>query len=255
MDPRQRSSGGFGEDVAVYGILGATGARILVGEALAAVDGVVGWAERAIVVISLWMMTFLAFNEYMEREYRDRLHTDLMGLWAIEGQMNLALLLMVVVGFVGASIATQEGKHIAVDAIDKVLGGTMTGIVKRIVAAASMILTGLLARGALRSVISHCSDSFEGLKVFSWMVAPINALTTLLPYAKYGPGTAFADRSTWEDAQYAANPDLSFEHMPAAFAYVTAGDRFPLWLPLIPCPTCWRARWCQRTPRARWTWC
>lgn len=226
-------AGGVAESVVVYGVIGVTGARILVEDALTVVDGALGWVERGIVVVSLWMMVFLAFNEYLEREYRDRLHTDLMGLWAIDGQMNIALLLMVVVGFIGASIATQEGKHIAVDAIDKVLGGTMTGVVKRIVAASSMILTGLLSRGAIGSVLSHCNDTFEGVKVFGWMVGPINALTSLLPYAKFGAGTPFADRSAWEDAQYAANPNLSFSDIPPAFRYVVPGDGFPLWLPLM----------------------
>ena len=53
-------------------------------------------------------MTFLAFNEYTKREYSS-FSMD------VEGGMNLALLLMVVVGFLGASLATRDGGHIAID--------------------------------------------------------------------------------------------------------------------------------------------
>lgn len=218
------------QGVAFWLILIVTGIQILVQWTASALDRAVAAVERWAAFFGLLAMTLLAFNEYLQRELRPAFDTDLGGLWAIEGQMNVALLLLVVVGFLGASLATQEDKHIAVDAVDRVLSPGSAKWVKRFTHLVATALCVIFTRGAWDAVFSYSRDAFEGVKVWAWMVAPINALVTLLPGDKFGPGTAYETLMDWEDAQYDA--DLDPFEIPA-FGYVVEGDRFPLWLPLL----------------------
>lgn len=233
----------------VYGlVLAFTGALVIAEWIGRWADRLVGGAERAFVSVAFLAMTFLAFNEYLQRELRPS-YGDLGGLWALEGQMNMALLLMVVVGFLGASLATQERKHIAVDAIDRVLAPGAAAWVRRFTSIVAAILCWTLAKGSWSAVFSHSQDAFEGAKVWGWMADPINRAVAWMPGEKFGPpscaehGTDAAARAAagcppaefvsgdaWIDAKYDAGLD-PFDLF--AFGYVDAGDRFPLWIPLM----------------------
>jgi len=174
------------------------------------VDRWVGLVERGLVFMAMGAMTFLAFNEYLARELRPSLG-DLGGLWALEGQMNMALLLMVVVGFLGASLATQERKHIAVDAVDRVLSAGPARSVKRLVSLVASGLCLLFAMGAYNGVFSHSQDTFEGAKVWAPLVMPVNALTSLMPGDKHGPPSCNVDDgprpSTCPEVDYATGDE------------------------------------------------
>jgi C4-dicarboxylate transporter DctM subunit len=200
-----------------------------VGRAWAAVDGVISRVERAVVGVGFLLMTLLVFNEYLQREFRDQLGTDLFGLWSIEGQMNVALLLLIGVGFLGASLATQQRKHISVDALERALSPDAAGWLRRFVGLGSAALCLLLARGAWTAVHTYSRDTFEGVKVWGWTAPAINLATRLIPGEKFGPGTPYATVGDWENAQY----DLGADPFKIpAFGFVEAGDRFPLWLPM-----------------------
>jgi C4-dicarboxylate transporter DctM subunit len=214
--------------LAFYAVLGLTGARIVIGDVLSRIDAVLGGIEKAAAFVGLLAMTLLAFNDYLQREFKPRLGS-MGGLWDIDGQVNIALLLLVIVGFLGASQATRDGKHIAVDAMDKVLSPGAARFVKRFQSLASAAVCALLAKGAFDGVFTSSKDTFEGVNVFAWMVAPINALVALLPGEKFGPGTAFESLMAWEDAKFEANLD---PFKIPAFGFVKAGDGFPLWIPL-----------------------
>lgn len=207
-----------------------TGVSIVVGDVARLVDRVIAMLERGIVTVGLGVMTLLAFNEYLQRELKPLLGTDLGGLWSIDGQMNLALLLLVVTGFLGASLATRDDKHIAVDAAERVLSRGAARFVRRLTALASAGLCAVFAHGAWGAVFEFSKDAFEGVRVWSFMTAPINALVRILPGEIYGPGTDYPSLTDWEDAKYDA--DLDPFDLPA-FGIVEAGDRFPLWLPLL----------------------
>ena len=154
---------------------------------LSFVDRVIGFLERAFVTIAMAAMAFLAFNVYLARELKPRLDSTFFGLWELEGQMNVALLLMVVVGFLGASLATQGRQHIAVDAIDRVLSPGPARTVKRLVALIAAGLCLMFAQGSWKAVFIHSQDAFEGARVWSPLVAPVNGLTSLMPGDKFGP--------------------------------------------------------------------
>ena len=210
-------------------VIGITGLRIVVADVGRLLDKAVGALERAAVFFGLLGMTLLAFNEYLQRELRPALGTDLGGLWALDGQMNVALLLLVVVGFMGGSLATREDKHIAVDAMERVLSPGPARFVKRLTHLAAATLCAMFAQGSVDALFVSSKDAFEGVKVWGWMVAPINALAAWMPGEKFGPGTEFPTLTDWEDAKFDA--DLDPFDIPA-FGFVEMGDRFPLWIPM-----------------------
>jgi C4-dicarboxylate transporter DctM subunit len=212
-------------------IIAATGIVILCSDLFRALDRIVGVMERAVVGVAFVGMTALAFNEYLQNEVGNALQTDLGGLWAVKGQMNLALLLMVVIGFVGASLATQEGRHLSVDAIDRILNPGPARWVKRFTATIAAGLNFVFMSGALTSMRESCHDSFEGARVLWFMVSPINFVTRLLPGDKYGPGGQYKSMTAWEDAMF--DRGLDFDQFPVAYQFVEEGGRIPLWIPLI----------------------
>ena len=217
--------------VAIAAVLVLTGASIVVGDVARVLDRWVGRLERAAVSAALLAMTGLAFSEYLQRELQPVLQTDLFGLWSGGGQMNMALLLMVIVGFVGASIATQDGKHISVDAADRLLSPGSARFVRRFVALVSAGVAAMLANATWNSIAEMSHDGFEGVKVAGWMVPILNLGIRILPGEKYGPGTQWPEQSDWEDAKFDAG--LAFDELPTAFGFVEAGSRLPMWVPLL----------------------
>lgn len=153
-------------------------------------------------------------------------------VWSGEGQINLALMLMVAMGFLGASIATVEGKHLAVDATGKILSPRPARLVKRFTGLIAAGLCFILMAASWEKIIDPESSgsTFPGAKVWWWMVRPINWMTQWLPGEKYGPSTAYTGRSKWEDAMIAQGEEWPFG---LAFSYVQQGDGFPLWIPLV----------------------
>lgn len=216
--------------VIAYLIIGITGLMIVVGEVARRVDRGLVVVEKALVTGGLLLMTLLAFNEYLQRELREPLGTTMGGLWDLDGQMNLALLMLVVVGFMGASLATHQNKHIAVDAAERVLSPGPARLVRRITNLAAAGVCYVFALGSWEAVFTYSRDAFEGVRVWSWMAAPINAVTAWMPGEKYGPGTEHRSVSAWEDAMY--DMDLDPFDIPS-FGFVEAGDRFPLYLPML----------------------
>lgn len=229
-----RSAGSAAEgpivEILFYLVLVLTGLQIVITDSARTLDRWIAAVERAAVSVGLALMTLLAFNEYLQRELSVALDTKLFGLWEIEGQMNLALLLLVVVGFLGASLATRDGKHIAVDAAERVLSPGPARFVRRLTQLSASALCLLFARGSWDAVSSYSRDAFEGVFVWAWMTAPINALVAWLPGEKFGPATPFPTIEDWENAKYDANQD-PFEL--TVFGYVSPGDPFPLWVPML----------------------
>jgi C4-dicarboxylate transporter DctM subunit len=218
------------QGVLVWLILVFTGVIIVLEDLGKAADRAVSVLERVVIVIAMLAMTALTFNEYMAREYRELLGTDFGGLWSLDGQMNLALLLMVVVGFLGASVATQRHEHLSVDATDRVLAPGAARFVKRLT---SLVAAGLCYRftvGASHMVIEARELSVPGLNIWSWWVTPINLLTSQMPGYKFGPGTAYPTQGALED--HLLELGFPWDGLPPMWGMVQAGDKFPLWLPV-----------------------
>lgn len=243
------------QDLAFFLLLVGTGALIVLEDLARVGDRALAFFERVFVGLALLAMTLLVFDEYLQRELWFLLGAEeadtgfqavVRALLSIDGKANLAVLLMVLVGFAGASLATRERQHLSIDVMERLLTPPAARSVRRITRLISAGLCLLLARASTGAVFTHSQDSFEGVTVFPFMVPVINGVVGVLPGEKYGPASCRsltgADRAAagcpeggfpsvdaWIDAKYDAGLD-PFELF--AFGYVDAGDKFPLWLPL-----------------------
>ena len=84
------------------------------------------WAnvEKVLIGVAMLAMTALSFMDYLRREIS---FFD----FEIQGGPNMAVVLMVWVGFLGASLAAMERKHLAVDATERLLSGRAARLAKR----------------------------------------------------------------------------------------------------------------------------
>ena len=95
-------------------IITITGVFILVKALLEELDDLLAGLEKAVISVALLAMTGLSFLDYLRREVPG---VD----YSIQGGASMAVVLMVWVGFLGASLATRQRKHLSVDASDRIL--------------------------------------------------------------------------------------------------------------------------------------
>ena len=164
------------QDVLFYLIIGLTGLRIILGAILEALDRGVGIAERMFITVAMLGMVFLSFNDYLHRE-APSVSID------VPGGANMALVLMVWVGFLGASLATRHRQHLAVDATDRILSPGSARILKRFTNLAAAGLCWMLAKGSWKLMAESLEyeDSVEGLDVWASLEGPLNAFISVLP--------------------------------------------------------------------------
>ncbi|MEZ4234845.1 MAG: TRAP transporter small permease subunit [Myxococcota bacterium] len=155
-------------------LLVSTGAVIVLEDIGRLADRALALFERIFVAVALLAMTLLVFDEYLQRELWFALAGDVDVGWrsvvravlSIDGKANLAVLLMVMVGFAGASLATRERQHLAVDGMER-----CSPCRRRAPCAASRLASAGLcllrfARASAASVFSDSQDAFEGVHVF-----------------------------------------------------------------------------------------
>ena len=158
-------------------ILTLTGAFVVVEELFNALDRLVAWLERATISVFLVVMAGLSFLDYLRRE--TGLEVD------VDGGPAMATLMMVWVGFLGASIATRRGQHLAVDATDRVLSPGAAKLAKRFSALVAAGLCWQLMGYSWKLVAEGLvhDDIAPGLPVWDFLEAPINLLVQVLPTA------------------------------------------------------------------------
>ncbi|MCB9777384.1 MAG: TRAP transporter large permease subunit [Alphaproteobacteria bacterium] len=162
--------------LAFFLILFVTGVIVTIDKLHDWLDTALSWVERAFLTVAMLGMVYLTFNDYLLREY---------SFAAIDLQdgPNMALVLMVWVGFLGASLATRSKTHLAVDATDRVLAPGAARFVKRFTAAVAAGLSWMLAKASWALVLESLEfeDSVEGLSVWGWMEPILNGIIKLLP--------------------------------------------------------------------------
>lgn len=104
-----------------------TGVWVLVEATLQELDRLLAWLEKACISVALLMMVGLSFTDYLHREFPSP-------IFDIDGGPGMSVVLMVWVGFLGASLATRQRKHLAVDATDRILSLRAARLVKRFTA-------------------------------------------------------------------------------------------------------------------------
>ena len=131
------------------------------------------WAnvEKALIGVAMLAMTALSFMDYLRREI-DFVNVE------IQGGPNMAVVLMVWVGFLGASLAAMERKHLAVDATERLLSGRAARLAKRFSAFAAAGFCWYFADYAIElvdeSLITGAGQ--DALPLWDWLVAPVNVL-------------------------------------------------------------------------------
>jgi C4-dicarboxylate transporter DctM subunit len=131
------------------------------------------WAniEKALIGVAMLAMTALSFMDYMRREVS---FFD----FEIQGGPNMAVVLMVWVGFLGASLAAKERKHLAVDATERLLSPRAARLAKRFSAFAAAGFCWTFSDHAIElvneSLLSGAGQ--DALPLWDWLVAPINML-------------------------------------------------------------------------------
>ena len=159
-------------------VLTITGLIVALEEVAERVDRVIAWLERATIAAFLLTMTVLSFVDYMRREFS---FFDL----EIEGGPNMATLMMVWVGFLGASLATRRGQHLSVDATDRVLSPAAAKLAKRFTAFVAAGLCWQLAKHSwlLTGENLYRGDTVPGLRIWDFLIGPLNGLMALMPEA------------------------------------------------------------------------
>lgn len=172
----RRAWDGWLSSLLVVLVIVLTGVFILVDRFVERTDRIVAWIERALISVALLAMVSLTFNDFLARDY-PKLAMDL------RDAPNLSLVLMVWVGFLGASLATRQRKHLAVDASDRLLSPAAARFVKRFTALVAAVLTWTLTKAswALVKESLEFEDTVEGLGVWRGMDTVLNAIISRLP--------------------------------------------------------------------------
>ncbi len=162
-------------DLAFYLILLVTGLLVLVRALFEELDRLLAGLEKVVISIAFLAMTFLSFSDYLRREapWYD---------FELRGGPTMAVVLMVWVGFLGASLATRDRKHLAVDSSERLLSPAAARMVKRFVA--------LVAAGFCWQFTGYATELMDGalvagtgqdsLPLWDPLIPGINALGSLM---------------------------------------------------------------------------
>ncbi len=141
-------------------------------------DGIMGRVEQALVTVLLSLMILVAFSQIL---LRNALGTGLS--WGDPLVRNL----VVWVGFVGAAMATREGKHINMEVLSRWVSGVGTAAVGALVHLFSAFICALLTFAALRFLVNEAQmghRAFLGLP--AWVPEIIIPLTFALMTLRFG---------------------------------------------------------------------
>jgi C4-dicarboxylate transporter DctM subunit len=160
-------------------ILAITGIILLAELLFSELDRLLSGIEKTIICIAMMGMVALCFLAYVQRGIPEV-------TISMQGGPNMATVLMVWVGFLGASLATQQNKHLSVDATSRILTAPSARVSKRFI---SLIAAGFCWKMATYSgiMVEHSLESqrgVEGLFVADWMVPSLNGVSNALGHTE-----------------------------------------------------------------------
>ena len=132
-------------------ILAVTHALVAIRAAYRVVDRVVLGAEKSFLVVALLLMPLLVFVVAVDRWFD---FINLGWFWATK----LALFLMIWVGFIGASVATKERRHLTIDIAGRVLSPRGARVAN--------FFTQLLASGMCFAIAAYSWDLVQESREF-----------------------------------------------------------------------------------------
>jgi TRAP-type C4-dicarboxylate transport system permease small subunit len=142
------------------------------------VDEAIGHAEQALLVLFLGFMLVIAFLQIVLRNF------FFTGLdWGDSLVRNLVLW----VGFIGATLATKEEKHITIDLVSRWLPALGKNVVALITHLFAFFVCGSLAYAALKFIRNELqTGSKTFLDMPAWVPETILPLTFILMTVRFG---------------------------------------------------------------------
>lgn len=142
------------------------------------VDAIIDRVEQTLVSILLSVMILIAFLQIVLRNLFATGFT-----WGDPLVRNLVLW----VGFIGAAIATREGKHISIDVVSQWVPSRGKIVLEVIIHVSSFIICGLLTFAAVKFVRNEAlTGSVTFLGIRSWVPELILPITFGLMTVRYG---------------------------------------------------------------------
>lgn len=142
------------------------------------VDAVIDRVEQTLVSIFLSVMILIAFLQIVLRNLFATGFT-----WGDPLVRNLVLW----VGFIGAAIATREGKHISIDVVSQWLPARGKIVIEVMIQVSSFVICGLLTFAAVKFIRNEAlmgNGTFLGIS--SWIPEIILPVTFGLMTLRYG---------------------------------------------------------------------
>ncbi len=163
------------QGLAFWLILVLTGISVVLRATLEELDRALARVERGVIAVAMLLMTALSFLDYLRREAPGF-------SLEIEGGPNLAVVLMVWVGFLGASLSTREGRHLAVDLSDRLLGPAAGALVQRFAALLAALFCWRFVdySAALMEQNLRTGTGQDGVPLWGFLVPAVNAVGGLL---------------------------------------------------------------------------
>ena len=167
----------------IFAIILAVGhALVIIRTVYRVVDRVVLVAEKTFLVAALFLMTVLVFVVALDRWFE---FINLGWFWATK----LALFLMIWVGFVGASVATKERRHLTIDVAGRVLSPRGARVANFFTQAISAGFCFMLATYATDLVLESLEygDQEGVLPIPTWIIQCV------MPFSFYIMGARFIE--------------------------------------------------------------
>lgn len=142
------------------------------------VDAIIDRVEQTLVSIFLSAMILIAFLQIVLRDIFATGFT-----WGDPLVRNLVLW----VGFIGAAIATREGKHISIDVVSQWVPPRGKILIEVIIYVASFIICGLLTFAAVKFIRNESlTNNITFLGIRSWIPELVLPITFGLMTIRYG---------------------------------------------------------------------
>ena len=142
------------------------------------IDAIIDRAEQTLISVLLSVMILIAFLQII---LRNLFATGLS--WGDPLVRNLVLW----VGFIGAAIATSEGKHISIDVVSQLVPARGKIFIEAIIHVSSFIVCGLLTFAAVKFISNEAlmgDGTFLGIR--AWVPELILPVTFGLMTLRYG---------------------------------------------------------------------
>jgi len=199
-------------------ILLITGIYHYIAKILSFFDEILDRIETVIIVVTTFAMTALVFLTFVDRA------SDSFEL-GIDGATRIALFLMLVMAFLGASLATKDGRHLTIDAADRALSPAGSSRLFRITMLISTVFTWKLYKSSVEVVSKHFeTEALAKLNVPPWFTEKANAVTA------WFLDNLVTVQLASEDAEWFA------EIREAGFAVDIKQDALKLWVPELILP-------------------